>query len=325
MNHLGEKITLALKGMAMGIAEVIPGVSGGTIAFITGIYEQLINAIKAILGPELLRSLRRGGLGEAWGAVDGAFLLNLAVGMVAGIVVGVFGVSYLLENYPVLLWAFFFGLIIASAIYIGRQVDRWKLQELVALVLGAALAYYITVATPAQGTDALWMVFLAGAIAISALILPGISGSFMLLLMGMYTLIIPSVKSALQNFDGQSLTILAAFGLGCLIGLATFSRVLSWTFQHYRDTTLATLTGFMVGSLNKIWPWRNVLATRIDSSGEEVPFLERSVLPRAYEGEPMVTGVLLLMLVGFLSVFLIERVGTRHEGEEFEEVPQGIE
>ena len=325
MENLAEKITLALKGMAMGIAEVIPGVSGGTIAFITGIYERLINTIKTILGPDLFAAFRRGGVRGAWQEADGAFLLNLGIGMVAGIVVGVFGVSYLLEHYPVLLWAFFFGLIVASAIYIGRQVDRWQWRQITALVLGAAIAYYITVATPAQGSDALWMVFLAGAIAISALILPGISGSFMLLLMGMYTLIIPSVKSALQTFDTQSLTILVAFGLGCLLGLATFSRVLSWTFRHYRDTTLAMLTGFMIGSLNKIWPWRNVIATRVDSSGEEVPFLERSVLPQTFEGEPMIAGVLVLMLIGFLSVFLIERVGTRHEGEEFEEAPQGIE
>jgi putative membrane protein len=325
MENLAEKITLALKGMAMGIAEVIPGVSGGTIAFITGIYERLINTIKTILGPDLFAAFRRGGVRGAWREADGAFLLNLGIGMVAGIVVGVFGVTYLLEHYPVLLWAFFFGLIVASAIYIGRQVDRWQWRQITALVLGAAIAYYITVATPAQGSDALWMVFLAGAIAISALILPGISGSFMLLLMGMYTLIIPSVKSALQTFDTQSLIILVAFGLGCLVGLATFSRVLSWTFRHYRDTTLAMLTGFMIGSLNKIWPWRNVIATRVDSSGEEVPFLERSVLPQAFEGEPMIAGVIVLMLIGFFSVFLIERVGTGHEGEEFEEAPQGIE
>jgi len=325
MENLAEKIALALKGMAMGIAEVIPGVSGGTIAFITGIYERLINTIKTILGPGLFVAFRRGGIRGAWQEADGAFLLNLGIGMVMGIVVGVFGVSYLLEHYPVLLWAFFFGLIIASAIYIGRQVGRWSIREGLALVLGALIAYYITVATPAQGNDALWMVFLAGAIAISALILPGISGSFMLLLMGMYTLIIPSVKSALQNFDSESLIILAAFGLGCLLGLATFSRLLSWTFSNYRATTLATLTGFMIGSLNKIWPWRNVIATRTDSSGEEVPFLERSVMPQAYEGEPMIAGVLLLMLIGFLSVFLIERMGTSHEGEEFEEAPHGLQ
>lgn len=305
-------IALALKGMAMGIAEVIPGVSGGTIAFITGIYERLIHAIKNILGPELVRSFQRDGLAGVWKSVDGAFLLTLVFGMAIGVGVGVFGVSHLLENYPVLLWAFFFGLIVASAIYIGRQVERWRWQEIAVLLAGCILAYVITVAAPAQGSGAPWFVFLAGAIAISALILPGISGSFMLLLMGMYTLIIPSLKNFLESQDMDSLIVILIFGLGCLTGLATFSRVLSWTFRNYRNLTLATLTGFMIGSLNKIWPWRNVISYRIDSHGEEVPFLERSVWPSQFDGEPMILGVIILMVLGFAVVFLIDWMDSRN-------------
>lgn len=320
MNTMGSKIVLALKGMAMGIAEVIPGVSGGTIAFITGIYERLINAIKTILGPGLIRAFREEGLKGVWEKGDGAFLLTLLIGMGAGVVGGVFGVALLLERYPVLLWAFFFGLIIASAIYIGRQVERWDFGTVAAMVLATFLAFYITIATPAQGSAALWMVFLAGMIAISALILPGISGSFMLLLMGMYTLIIPSLKNVLESLDPNSLIIVITFAAGCLLGLATFARVLSWTFRNYRNLTLSVLTGFMIGSLNKIWPWRNVIETRIDSKGEEVPFIERSVLPGQYEGDPMVTGVIILVIVGFVSVFIVERVGTKEEGEEMEEL-----
>lgn len=299
---------LALKGMAMGIAEVIPGVSGGTIAFITGIYETLIESIKAVLGPELFRAFRRGGVGEVWRSINGSFLLVLIAGMVFGIVTGVLGVTHLLESYPVLVWAFFFGLIIASAIYIARQVNRWELIEVIGMVAAIALAFWITEASPAQGTNALWMVFIAGAIAISALILPGISGSFILLLMGMYTVIIPALKLALSTFSTDSLLIVAVFALGCIFGLATFARLLSWTFKNYHNTTLAVLTGFMIGSLNKIWPWRNVLETRIDSSGEVVPFLEQSVWPGQFEGAPMVLPALIMMVLGFLVVFLLERV-----------------
>lgn len=313
MKQQKTNISLILKGMAMGIAEVIPGVSGGTIAFITGIYERLIESIKSILGPEVFRSFRRGGVREAWQTINGQFLVFVFLGMALGFVTGVFGVSSLLESYPVLVWAFFFGLIVASAVYIGRQVGRWHLVEVVGLVLAAILAYWITIATPAQSTDALWMVFLAGAIAISALILPGISGSFILLLMGMYTVIFPKIKDALSTFSFDSLIVVIVFGLGCLFGLATFARLLSWTFKKYHNTTLAVLTGFMIGSLNKIWPWRNVLETRIDSSGEVVPFLEKSVWPAQFEGNPQVALAIVMMLVGVLVVFLLERVDQKRE------------
>jgi putative membrane protein len=311
MEKWSSQLTLILKGMAMGIAEVIPGVSGGTIAFITGIYERLINTIKTILGPEIFKSLRNDGLLGAWKKADGLFLTMLLGGMVLGIGVGVFGVTHLLENYPELLWAFFFGLIIASALYIGRQVTKWGAIEIAILIVGVAVAYFITVASPAQGSESLVMVFIAGAIAISALILPGISGSFILLLMGMYTLIIPTVKDALKTFNPDSLVILVVFALGCLLGLATFSRVLSWTFKNYHNQTLALLTGFMIGSLNKIWPWRNVLEYRTNSKGEEVPFIEKSVLPSAYDGDPYVLGVIVLMVVGFAAVFALERFGNK--------------
>jgi len=294
--------------MAMGIAEVIPGVSGGTIAFITGIYEQLLNSINAF-GPALITDFRKGGVKKVWESIDGNFLVVLLLGMVTGLVVGVFGVTHLLENYPKFLWAFFFGLIISSAIYIGRQVDKWEGREIAAIVVGTVLAYYITIVSPAHGNDALWFIFISGAIAISALILPGISGSFILLLMGMYTIIVPSVKEALSTFETQSLIVVFVFGLGCLTGLMSFSRVLTWTFKNYRRPTLALLTGFMIGSLNKLWPWRNVISTRENSKGEIVPFIEKSVLPANFDGDPQILGVMILMIIGFLSVFVIERLG----------------
>lgn len=291
----------------MGLAEVIPGVSGGTLAFITGIYEELLETIKNILGPELFKAFRHGGVKAVWEKANGPFLLVLLPGMAFGLISGVFMVTNLLERFPQLLWAFFFGLILASVWYIGKRVGQWSASEVIGLIAAAGLAFYITIAAPAQGIQSLWFILICGMIAISALILPGISGSFILLLMGMYTVIIPAVKSALTTFNSESLTILVVFAIGALIGLATFSRFLSWAFKNYRSLTMAILTGFMIGSLNKIWPWRNVLEYRINSSGEEVPFLEKSVLPGAYNGDPMVLGVVILMVLGFLVVWLLDR------------------
>lgn len=318
----------------MGMAEVIPGVSGGTIAFITGIYEKLLNTIKAF-GPELFNSFKEGGIKNAWATINGSFLSALIAGMLVGIVLGVFGITHLLDNYPILLWAFFFGLIIASAIYVGRQVSNWNWKSVVAIVVGAVFAYWITIAVPAEGNTALWFVFLSGMIAISALILPGISGSFILLLLGMYTYIVPTVKNALKTFEGESLIVLSVFGLGCLVGLTTFSRVLSWTFKHYENTTLALLTGFMIGSLNKIWPWRIpeqwLIKTEdgqyltpegtLDyaayqeslSLGEELKLLvEKNVSPSNFEqltNEPnYLFGAVICAIAGFSVVFLLERI-----------------
>lgn len=328
-----QSIFIALKGMAMGMAEVVPGVSGGTIAFITGIYERLINSIKSF-GPQAITALREDGMKGLWVAIDGNFLVALLTGMVFGIVVGVFGISHLLENYPILLWAFFFGLIIASAVYIGKQVESWNIGTIIPMILGIAIAYYITVAVPAQGNEVLWFVFLSGMIAISALLLPGISGSFILLLMGMYTFIVPTVKNALSTFESESLVILVVFALGCGVGLVTFSRILSWTFKHYKNPTLALLTGFMIGSLNKIWPWRipqqwlveneageylpqendyELYRTAIEK-GEEIKLLvENNVTPSNFTditGDAnYFIGAVISAVLGFALVFILERLG----------------
>lgn len=305
----------------MGMAEVIPGVSGGTIAFITGIYERLINAIKSV-GPDLFKSFKDKGIKGVWETIDGNFLLPLMVGMVGGIVVGVFAISWLLATYPPVVWAFFFGLIIASAIYIGRQIGKWGIGEVVSLTIGAIIAFAITTIAPAQGSESLLFVFFAGMIAISALILPGISGSFILLLMGMYTFIITdTLKPALKTLDPAKLLTMAVFALGCLTGIATVSRVLSWTFKNYRNLTLALLTGFMIGSLNKIWPWRNAIEWLRDETGEFVLsskglkkiLVEENVMPSGYEGEPYTMMVVILLVVGFASVFLLERLGDNNK------------
>ncbi|MBK1644647.1 hypothetical protein CKO25_08285 [Thiocapsa imhoffii] len=318
-----SRFSLLLKGAAMGVAEVIPGVSGGTIAFITGIYERLINAVKAF-GPSLLGVSRRAGLAGVWGAIDGAFLTWLLLGMAIGILLGVFGVSWLLDHYPPLIWGFFCGLILASILYMGRRIERHGWREWALFVLGAVGAFLVTLLSPASGNDALWFVFLCGAIAISALILPGISGSFMLLLLGMYQFIIQdTLKGLLVSFSLDKLITLAVFALGCLVGLMTMSRILSWTFKRYRSLTLALLTGFLVGSLNKLYPWRNPSDWLRDHSGQVVLaadgvtpakiLSEVNVLPANYDGDPLVLGVLIACLLGFLLVLAFDRFGPQPE------------
>lgn len=314
----------SLRGVAMGMAEVIPGVSGGTIAFITGIYERLINAIKTLAGTAVLFAWRREGFGAAWRKADGNFLVALLVGMFAGIVIGVLGIKELLENYPPVVWAFFFGLIIASVIYIGRQVGRWTVPEIIALIVGTGVAYLLTITTPAQAEARPLYVFLAGMIAVSALILPGISGSFILLLLGLYQPVFTAVRMLLEG-DTAALVTVLAFGLGCLAGLASFSRLISFTFKRFPHPTLALLLGFMLGSLNRLWPWRNALETRIDRHGEVVPVLERNVLPAGYDGEPFLIASLFALLVGFVLVFALERAGRdRARAESIEGEESGV-
>ncbi|MBC6995335.1 DUF368 domain-containing protein [Neolewinella lacunae] len=311
-------ISLILKGMAMGVAEAIPGVSGGTIAFITGIYERLLRAIGLVLGPEVVRSLRHDGLMPAWRAADGAFLLQLGAGMVVGLGIAVFTITELLATYPPVVWAFFFGLIISSAIYVGRQIDRWNFTTIALLLLGAVFAYFLTTINPMAGSSNPVLVFLAGMIAISALILPGISGSFILLLLGMYTVVFSAVRN-LASGDAGALLIVGVFALGCLVGLGLFSRVLTYTFKTFPQQTLATLTGFMLGSLGKLWPWRNAVTTRIDSDGVELPLLEKTVLPANYlGGEPFVLAVIVAFVAGLLVVFLLDRLSGA--GEAIDEV-----
>lgn len=312
-------LLIAAKGAAMGMAEVIPGVSGGTIAFITGIYERLINVIKSI-GPDLYKGWKSDGIRGLWKALDGNFLTALISGMVIGIGIGVFAITYLLETYPLHVWSFFFGLIIVSAWFVAKQVKQWEGSRIAFLTAGAAVAYLITVAVPGSGNPALWFVFLSGSIAVSALLLPGVSGSFILLLMGMYTYVIPTVKEAIKTLEPDKLLILGVFGAGMLCGMIVFSRVISWTFKHYHDLTLAVLTGFLLGSLNKIWPWQHVISTMEKESGEVTIVQSKSVLPTTFSGlednflygnDPHLIGCILLMIVGFLTVFLAETAANK--------------
>lgn len=314
-----SQFSLILKGMAMGMAEVVPGVSGGTIAFITGIYERLIFSIKSI-DLEFLKLVFSGKIAAAWKKIDGNFLLFLISGMLLGIVVGVFAITWLLEHHPLLIWGFFFGLILASVYVVGKDITTWKAASVAALIIGTALVYYVTVAVPGSPTTALWFVFVCGAVAISALLLPGLSGSFVLLLLGMYTYIIPKVKDILSG-DLSGITVIAVFAVGCLTGLLSFSRVLTWAFKNYKNVTLAFLTGLMLGSLNKVWPWQQVLSLRTNTEGEESVAFSKSVWPSTfaeldsnflYGTEPQVGAVVGCMIFGFALVIGLFMAGRKN-------------
>ena len=283
-----NRIILLLKGMAMGGADVIPGVSGGTIALITGIYDQLINSIRSI-DASLIKPILKFQFGFVWQRVNGSFLVNVF----AGVLISIFSlariITYLLVNHPILIWSFFFGLIFISVYFVLPKGMTWK--DFIAFVAGTGLAYVITSASPADTTNELWFIFVSGSIAICAMILPGISGSFILLLLGKYDFVLGAVK----EFD---LKIIAVFAVGCIVGIISFSKLIHWLLKHYRSVSLAVLSGFMLGSLNKIWPWK------VDGL---------NVLPSAYEeafnsSSNVVAGAL-LMLLGILTVVLLEWTG----------------
>ena len=295
---LKDYALLMLKGVGMGAADVVPGVSGGTIAFIVGIYDELIDSIKSINGKSL-KLFFTGKWGAFWKAINGNFLISI----VAGIAVSVFSlakvITWLLTDHPVMVWAFFFGLVLASTWFVGKDIKEWNKKTIPAFIIGVAVAYYITVATPAETPSNLFFIFLCGAIAICAMILPGISGSFILVLLGKYFYIMEAVKT----FDIVTLLVFLA---GACIGITTFSRVLSYALKNFRNITLAVLTGFMLGSLNKVWPWKETLETFTDSHGVVKPLVEANILPNQYIDEAVV-----LMIVGFFLVYFLEKLSTR--------------
>lgn len=296
---LKDYAVLMLKGMGMGAADVVPGVSGGTIAFIVGIYDELINSIKSI-NLESLKLFFSGKWATFWKKINGNFLFFL----LAGIGISVFSlaklITWLLVNQPILVWSFFFGLVLASTWFVSKDIKEWKSWKTwVAFVIGAVVAFYITVATPAETPSNLLFIFLCGAIAICAMILPGISGSFILVLLGKYFFIMDAVKTL-------DVVVIAVFGVGACIGITSFSRILSYALAHFRNITLAVLTGFMLGSLNKVWPWKEVVETFVDSHGEVKPLIETNILPNAHVPEAVV-----LMVVGFFLVYFLEKLSAK--------------
>ena len=331
--RLSDYLIIALKGVSMGAADAVPGVSGGTIAFISGIYEELITTISTI-NISLFKTLKNQGLKAFWKQANGSFVLALLTGIIISFISFMRLAKYLIEYHPVLIWSFFFGLIVVSIYFVGKQITKWNISTYIALIIGAGLAYYITsLPALAANSNPFYLLF-AGAIAICAMILPGISGSFILVILGAYK----TLSDAFHDFD---LKRIGLFALGAVIGLLSFSRVLKWLFENYKNTTLAVLTGFIFGSLNKVWPWKKTVSVMADATGEVLNFsavsevgtlsvlqkstsdfesyktvIENSVLPAQYSEinnhiDPQTLPAIGLMVAGFLTIFILEKIGTR--------------
>jgi putative membrane protein len=303
--NLKDYLLISFKGMGMGAADVVPGVSGGTIAFITGIYEELINTIKSIQ-PSLLKDLKKGGIKAVWYKINAPFLISLLAGIAISIVSLSRVILYLLQNHPIPVWSFFFGLILTSAFTIAAEIKEWNLPVILATFVGTSIAYMITIISPAETPNDLWFIFICGAIAICAMILPGISGSFILLLMGKYEYIFTSLKEF-------NLAVIVTFALGCITGILSFSHILSWMFKKYKNITIALLAGFMIGSLNKVWPWKEVLL-KVTINGKEKILQEGNLLPAKYTeitGMPNQLWIAIAMfVVGIILSIGLERFGS---------------
>lgn len=289
---------LILKGMGMGAADVVPGVSGGTIAFIVGIYQELLDSIKSI-SKDSLKLLFTGKFPAFWKEINGNFLLSI----VTGICISVFSlakiITSLLVTHPILVWAFFFGLVLASTWFVSKDIRQWSWKTILSYIIGIAAAYYITVSTPTETPNNLLFIFFCGAIAICAMILPGISGSFILVLLGKYFYIMEAVKSL-------NVMVMLVFTCGAFLGITTFARILSFALRKFHDITIAVLAGFMLGSLNKVWPWKKTIETYIDSHGVTKPLIETNILP-----DQLLWEAIGLMILGFAIVYFLEKLSTK--------------
>lgn len=301
---LQDYILLVVRGLAMGAADVVPGVSGGTIAFVTGIYEELINSIKAV-NIEAVKLLFTKGPLAFFKHINGMFLVSVGMGIAISVITLAKAMQELMVVAPILLWSFFFGLIIGSAITIAPKIKKWNLINVLAAIAGTIIAYFITSMTPASTPEYFWFIILCGSIAICAMILPGISGAFILLMFGKYEFILNAISS--MRFD-----IILLFGVGAAAGLVSFANVFSWLLKKYHDTTTAILMGFMIGALNKVWPWKQTITTFIDRHGVEKPMLQQNILPSHFSelaGSDSQLGLAIVMLLVGLAVIIgFERV-----------------
>lgn len=334
MRTTKEYLMIFFKGVGMGAADVVPGVSGGTIAFIAGIYEELLDSISAIK-PSLITDFKKNGIKEVWKKVNGNFLVALLSGIAISILSLAKLLTYAMHYYPIQLWCFFFGLIIASIWYVGKQIKVWNIASFIGLILGTAFVFWISITPPFATNTSYIFLFFAGSIATCAMILPGISGSFILLLLGAYSTII----SAIGNRD---LGIVAVVGLGAVTGLLSFSKLLKYLLKHYPNTLIATLTGFLVGSLWKIWPWKIDESVYIKNEGVQTgesvlngyksisafmknastetfesikPYVEKNIFPQTYEvinntDSNLLYGIL-FGFIGFSLIFIIEFIAQK--------------
>lgn len=302
MNSIKKYTLTYFKGIAMGAADIVPGVSGGSIALIAGIYQELLDSINSF-SLENLKLLTKGEVKRFYKAVNGSFLLSLLLGILTSIFVLSRLITYLMSDHPIPLWSFFTGLILVSAFMILKEIKRWHLGVVLAVMIGTVVAWWVTNLPPTTTPDALWFTFLAGSIAICAMILPGISGSFILLILGQY-------EGILQAVTERNFLKLFVFALGCIVGILSFSRVVSWLLKKHHSATIGLLSGFMLGSVNELWPWKIVTAWRTSSSGEEKPFLTENILPGSYLEQvgvqPQILAAVLAFAFGIGLVLFIE-------------------
>lgn len=314
MKKLTDYLFVTVKGICMGAADVIPGVSGGTIAFMTGIYEELVGSINAI-NTTAMKLLFSGKFKEFWKHINGNFLLSLIAGILVSILSLAKLMTYLLEHHPVQTWAFFFGLIVASSIFILKDIKGWKFRDIVMLAIGIVTGAVVCTLSPTETPDGLWFIFLCGAIAICAMILPGISGSFILLILGKYEYMMGTVAKIVSG-DGvpMDFVILIIFAAGALAGIIAFSKFLHWLLAGYHRPTLLALAGFIIGSLVKVWPWSDMV-TVAASQYPEIAEMTAPVwkeLSAQYAGmiDYHIAGAVCFALIGFLLVTVIETVST---------------
>lgn len=311
MKGIRQYVGLFAKGAAMGAANVIPGVSGGTIAFITGIYEELIHSIKSF-DLHAIRLLLKGKFRELFAHLNLTFLIPLVLGIGLSILSLAKILEYLFINYPVLTWSFFFGLIFASVYFVGRIVTKWNVGVVLAFLGGTAIALFITFMNPGSENDSMIYMFICGIVAISSMILPGLSGSFVLIIMGNYLLVL----GAVGDLD---IPLLVPFAVGCVVGLVAFSHLLSWVFRHFKDITIGLLTGFIFGSLSILWPWKtetyllDALGNQVLRDGKpkvsgyewNLPELFGGILPENFSGETIFA--VLLMAIGIVMIWVMEK------------------
>ena len=308
---------VAVKGACMGAADVIPGVSGGTIAFITGIYDQLIGSINSING-EAIKLFFSGRFKEFWKHINGSFLVSLFCGILFSVLTLAGLMQYLLEHHPIQTWAFFFGLIVASSIFILKGIEGWNMKYVIFVILGIILGVVVCTLSPTQTPDALWFIFLSGAIAICAMILPGISGSFILLILGKYKFIMGAITGLTSGAAvGESMVILSVFAVGAVCGLLSFSKFLHWLLGRYHKQTLLVLAGFIIGSLVKVWPWSNMeaivtaqfpeIADMVRATAEPVP--AEILSDYITQVDLQIGSAILFALLGFSLVTGIETAG----------------
>jgi putative membrane protein len=296
-----KQLILFLKGMAMGAADVVPGVSGGTIAFVSGIYEDLLDSISK-LNFSALKILKETGFKNFWNHINGSFLLSLFAGIVCSVISLAKGISWLLATQPILLWSFFFGLVLASVVYLAKALRNMHWWEISWSVLGIAIALYISSLGVSENIQTSWYLFLSGALAICAMILPGISGAFILVLLGSYEVILNAVHE-------RNLKTIVIVGAGAISGLIIFSRFLKWTFKHFKNQTLLILIGFVLGSLSTIWPWKEVLK-KVQIGDKEIVLAAQNILPSNYTGDPQLGLSIGAGLMGFLLIFILERAAS---------------